>query len=122
MSLTASSLSTQSGEPHQNIGSAYTGGSRARAIATLRRSVHERDVLTLLTGIAGVGKSVVLDAALKTMADEPIRVIRLSNPDSSSVSLRALSGQLLGKPVEALTDLAVAPTAMSLSRQMMPIR
>jgi type II secretory pathway predicted ATPase ExeA len=90
----------------------FVGGSRWRAIAELLRAVGDGDILTLLTGISGVGKSAALNAALQVLAETQIKVFRLTNPGGLTWTLHALSDQLLGKPVETLTDLAVA-TAVS---------
>jgi type II secretory pathway predicted ATPase ExeA len=86
----------------------YLGGSRGRAVATLSRGLRDREILLLVTGAPGVGKSIVLCATLADLAGEPIRVIRLSNPKGLPWSRDDLAGEILGQPIKDPADLTVA--------------
>jgi type II secretory pathway predicted ATPase ExeA len=94
----------------------YIAGRRAEAIVTLLRGIHDREALLILTGVTGSGQSAVLGAVIAALARESIRVIRLGNPDAPRWSLRALIGQILGRPIEALTyDEVAAAVAVLLT-------
>ena len=93
----------------------YLGGSRGRAVAALLQGLHDGEGPLLLTGPAGVGKSVVLSAALDGLADEPIRVIRLSNPEAPAWNHRHLAAQIVGSPIEDANDVAVATAIAQLT-------
>src|SRR5580698_2653864 len=79
-----------------DVGSHYLGGIRGRAIETLAHAIRNQEILVLLTGPAAVGKTVVLNAALAKLADEPIRAIRLDNPGNRTWSQRDLVRHILG--------------------------
>ena len=93
----------------------YLGGSRGRAVAALSQGLRDHQGPLLLTGPAGVGKSVVLKAVLATLTDEPIRVINLGNADKADWNHRDLAGQILGRPIETSTDIAVATAIAELT-------
>src|ERR1700677_1582725 len=93
----------------------YLGGSRGRAVAALSQGLRDHQGPLLLNGPAGVGKSVVLKAVLATLADEPIRVINLGNADKADWNHRDLAGQILGRPIETSTDIAVATAIAKLT-------
>ncbi len=93
----------------------YVSGSRGEVIATLLQAIRDQHALLVLTGIGGVGKSAVLHAALAALAGEPIRVIRLDNPDVPRWILRALVGQILGRSIEVLTETEVAAAFTALT-------
>ena len=81
-------------------GSRYLGGTRGRAVETLSQAIRDQEILVLLTGAAGVGKTVVLNATLAILAVAEIRAIRLSNPDQRAWSQHDLARQILGGPVK----------------------
>ena len=93
----------------------YLGGPRGRAVAVLSQGLRDHQGPLLLTGSAGVGKSVVLKAVLATLADEPIRVINLGNADKADWNHRDLAGQILGRPIETSTDIAIATAIAELT-------
>src|ERR1019366_2608484 len=82
----------------------FLGGSRGRAVSALSQGLRDREVLLLLTGPAGVGKTIVLDAAIATLADDSIRVIRLSNPGGLAWCPRDVARQIIGRSVDVSTD------------------
>jgi len=96
LSLTASTPATAS--PPRQL-PPHLGGSRGRAVQSLSRGVRDHEILLLLTGAAGAGKSVVLNATLAALTNEPILVIHLSHPDSLPWSQRELSARILGRPI-----------------------
>jgi type II secretory pathway predicted ATPase ExeA len=67
----------------------------------LSRGLCDHEILLLLTGAAGVGKSVVLNATLAALADEPILMIHLNHPDPLPWSQRELASRILGWPADA---------------------
>src|ERR1700686_2329192 len=102
-------------EPHGGDQAPYIAGRRAKAIVMLLRGIHDREVLLVLTGASG-GQSAVIGDVIAALARESIRVIRLGNPDAPRWSLRALIGQILGRPVKALTyDEVAAAVAVLLT-------
>ncbi len=66
------------------------------AIAPLIKGVLDRDALIVLTGAAGCGKSAVLEQALQAIAQDEIRIIRISNPGPGTLGPRQLMAQVLG--------------------------
>jgi type II secretory pathway predicted ATPase ExeA len=102
-------------EPHGGDQAPYIAGRRAKAIVTLLRGIHDREAVLVLTG-ASSGQSAVIGDVIAALARESIRVIRLGNPDAPRWSLRALIGQILGRPVKALTyDEVAAAVAVLLT-------
>src|ERR1700722_1909661 len=97
LSLTASTPATAS--PPRQL-PPHLGGSRGRAVQSLSRGVRDHEILLLLTGAAGAGKSVVLNAILAALTHQPILVIHLSHPDSLPWSQRELSARILGRPID----------------------
>src|ERR1700691_5278241 len=87
-------------ERSSDSGSRYLGGSRGLAVATLTQAIMDQAVLVLLTGPAGVGKTVVLDATLAALAAAATTVTRLSTPGQHMWSQRDLACQLLGEPID----------------------
>jgi type II secretory pathway predicted ATPase ExeA len=96
-------------------GSRYLGGAHGRAVGTLTQAILDQDVLVLLTGSAGAGKTVVLNATLAVLTATAISVIRLSNPSQRAWSQRDLVRQILDGPTEgpvsAATDAVVDSSA-----------
>jgi type II secretory pathway predicted ATPase ExeA len=89
-------------------------GSRDRVATTLARSIGDDDVLVMLSGPEGSGKSSVLAAVVATLAYGGMRVIRVNNPDGATMGQRELAARILGRPTkgspahlvaEAITDL-----------------
>ena len=101
-------------EPSSEEPSRYLGGARGRAVATLTRAILDQEVLVLLTGSAGVGKTVVLNAVVAALAVAAIRVIRLSNPSQRAWGQRDLAHEILGgqfeDPASPEADLVVGST------------
>jgi len=71
-------------------------GSRGRARKALAQSIRGRDILVLLSGPPGSGKSTILNATIAMLANEPIRFIRLSNPELTTFDQFDLAAGLLG--------------------------
>src|ERR1019366_1564621 len=93
----------------------FLGGSRGRAVSALSQGLRDREVLLLLTGPAGAGKTIVLDAAITTLADESIRVIRLSNPGGLAWCPRDVARQIIGRSVDVSTDDTVSAVVAELT-------
>jgi type II secretory pathway predicted ATPase ExeA len=98
---------------HQRV--PYLGRSRARAVEILSLGLRDREILQVLTGAAGVGKSIVLNASLAALADEPVRLTRLSNPQARPWGQRELAGQILGRTIETPTDEMIAAVIAELT-------
>ena len=89
-------------------------GSRGRVATTLARAIGDNDLLIMLSGPEGSGKSAILAAVVATLAYGGMRVIRVSNPDDSTMGQRELAARILGRPTmgspaqlvaEAITNL-----------------
>jgi len=89
-------------------------GSRDRVATTLARGIGDDDVLIMLSGPEGSGKSSILAAVVATLAYGGMRVIRVNNPDGATMGQRELAARILGRPTkgspahlvaEAITDL-----------------
>lgn len=89
-------------------------GSRGRIATTLARAIGDNDLLIMLSGPEGSGKSAILAAVVATLAYGGMRVIRVSNPDESTMGQRELAARILGRPTvgspaqlvaEAITNL-----------------
>ena len=89
-------------------------GSRGRVATTLARSIGDNDLLIMLSGPEGSGKSAILAAVVATLAYGGMRVIRVSNPDEATMGQRQLAARILGRPTmgspaqlvaEAITNL-----------------
>src|SRR5258708_9442563 len=103
-------------EPQNQKGRPYLGGSYGRALAALSQATFGRDeILLFLSGHAGVGKSLVLNAALNALADKPIRMIRVGNPDGQTWSQRDLAHQILSRSLAAGSNVAMPPSLGGLS-------
>jgi type II secretory pathway predicted ATPase ExeA len=102
-------------EPHGDDQAPYIADRRAKASVTLLRGIHDREVLLILTG-SGSAQSAIISTVIAALAHESIRVIRLGSLDAPRCSLRALVGQILGRPIEALTyDEVAAAVAVLLT-------
>jgi type II secretory pathway predicted ATPase ExeA len=89
-------------------------GSRSRVATTLARAIGDNDLLIMLSGPEGSGKSAILAAVVATLAYGGMRVIRVSNPDDATMGQRELAARILGRPTmgspaqlvaEAITNL-----------------
>jgi type II secretory pathway predicted ATPase ExeA len=89
-------------------------GSRGRVATALARAIGDNDLLIMLSGPEGSGKSAILAAVVATLAYGGMRVIRVSNPDNSTMGQRELAARILGRPTmgspaqlvaEAITNL-----------------
>ncbi len=89
-------------------------GSRGSVATTLARAIGDNDLILMLSGPEGSGKSAVLAAVVATLAYGGTRVIRVSNPDDTTMGQRELAARILGRPTmgspaqlvaEAITNL-----------------
>jgi type II secretory pathway predicted ATPase ExeA len=89
-------------------------GSRGRVATALARAIGDNDLILMLSGPEGSGKSAVLAAVVATLAYGGTRVIRVSNPDDTTMGQRELAARILGRPTmgspaqlvaEAITNL-----------------
>ena len=103
-------------EPSNQKWRPYLGGSHGRAVAVLSQTALRRDeILLFLSGPAGVGKSVVLNAALEALGDKQIRIIHIGNPDGRAWSQRDLAHQILNRSLAAAADLPMTNALGGLS-------
>src|SRR5437016_5901214 len=80
------------------------GGCHARAVEKLSRGIRDREVLLLLNGSAGTGKSTVLASTIASLADDPIRIIRVSDPTAAGPTQREFAARIVGVPIDELGD------------------
>ena len=95
----------------------FLGGSRGQAVETLSRGLQDQEILLLLNGAAGTGKSVVLAAVLTTLGNEPVRVVHLTNPGARAWCRPDLVSQILARSIDASIEdsvkAAIAELAMT---------
>ena len=80
------------------------GGTRGRARKAIAQSIHGRDILVLLSGPPKSGKSTILNAVIAMLAKEPIRFIRLSNPELTTWDQFDLAAALLGARCDGASE------------------
>ena len=89
-------------------------GSRGHIATALARAIGDNDLLIMLSGPEGSGKSAILAAVVATLAYGGLRTIRVSNPDGATMGQRELAARILGRPTmgspaqlvaEAITNL-----------------
>lgn len=86
-----------------------------RAITRLLQGIRDREVLLVLTGPAGVGKSAVLSAVIAALARKRMRVVGLDNAYTPHWNLRQLIGHILGRPAMGPIDREMAAAFVRLS-------
>ncbi|HEX3990587.1 MAG TPA: ATP-binding protein, partial [Acetobacteraceae bacterium] len=89
-------------------------GSRGQIATALARGIGDDDLLIMLSGPEGSGKSAILAAVAATLAYGGMRTIRVSNPDGSTMGQRELAARILGRPTMGSPAQLVAEAITSL--------
>ncbi len=76
------------------------GGSHGLAVGILSGAIRGQDILSLLSGPPKSGKTTILAATIAELASEPIRFIKLSNPNGTTLEQRDLGSRLIGTPID----------------------
>ena len=74
------------------------------AVEFLVDAVLDRQSFIALTGVAGIGKTTALNAALSRFKGEAVRVIRVAGVSDTPLTLSSLMEQVLSKPAGSLTQ------------------
>lgn len=89
-------------------------GSRGHIATALARAIGDNDLLIMLSGPEGSGKSAILAAVVATLAYGGLRTIRVSNPDGATMGQRELAARILGRPTLGSPAQLVAEAITSL--------
>ena len=76
------------------------GGSHGRAVGILSGAVGGRGHSVAAQWAPKSGKTTILAATIAELASEPIRFIKLSNPNGTTLEQRDLGSRLIGTPID----------------------